>query len=87
MFFTVYSFMTDMGQVLRGTHQDKDHTFQIINSKIVGKETQEIQVLLDGVTVSIIKEGNVWRPKDHVEQMPVGLISAIGKAIALRYRF
>lgn len=75
-----------MGQVLRITFNQKDYNFQILNSKPVSKADQEIQILLNGVTTTLIKDINGWHPKEEGDIEIVELAVAIGKAIGLRYR-
>lgn len=47
-----------MGQVLRITYNNSDYNFQILNHRLVSMETEEIQILFNGVTQTLIcKEG------------------------------
>ena len=74
-----------MGQVLRITYNNSDYHFQILNHTPVSKETGEIQILLDGVTQTLVCRDRKWVAKtEHGPE--TGLTEAIGKAIALRYR-
>jgi len=75
-----------MGQVLRITFDNTDHTFEILNTTPVSKETEELQILLDGVIHTLICRNKRWLPKDSDDAISIGLVAAIGKAIALRYR-
>jgi hypothetical protein len=75
-----------MGQVLRITFNNIDYTFEILNTRPVSKETKEIQILLNGVTQTLVCNERRWVPKTEVGEMPNELASAIGKMIALRYR-
>ena len=75
-----------MGQVLRITFNNIDYTFQILNTRPVSKETKEIQILLNGVTYTLICNERQWVPKTEAGEMPSELAAAIGKMIALRYR-
>ncbi len=52
-----------MGQVLRITFDQIDYSFQILNSKPISKTDQEIQILLNGVTTTLIKDDSGWHPK------------------------
>jgi hypothetical protein len=74
-----------MGQPLRITFNNSDHIFQIVNSTPITKSTDEIQILLEGKTVTLVKT-NQWLQKETDETIDEKLIQAIGKAIALRYR-
>jgi hypothetical protein len=75
-----------MGQVLRITFNNIDYTFQILNTSPVSRETKEIQILVNGVTQTLICNERQWVPKTETGEIPHGLAAAIGKMIALRYR-
>ena len=75
-----------MGQVLRITFNNTDHTFEIVHTTPISKETQEIQILLDGETHTLVCQDKQWLPKDSNDPIAAGLVAAIGKAVALRYR-
>ena len=88
MLSTAYfiTFMPAMGQVLRITYNNTDYTFQILNTSPLSKEDREIQILVNGITTTIIKDNNGWRPKDDTDADAVGLATAIGKSLTLRFR-
>ena len=75
-----------MGQVLRITFNNTDYTFQILNATPLSTENHEIQILLNGVTVTIIKDKSGWKPKNDFNHQDFGLAAAIGKVLSLRYR-
>ena len=75
-----------MGQMLRITFNNMDYNYQILNTGPVSKETREIQVLLDGETYTLVASQGQWLAKDSVEARAPGLLSAIGRALASRYR-
>jgi hypothetical protein len=75
-----------MGQVLRITFNHTDYTFQILNTRPVSRETEEIQILLNGTTHTLVCNSRNWVPKSDNAEVPDELAAAIGKAIALRYR-
>jgi len=75
-----------MGQLLRITFKQKDYNFQILNTKAVNKSAQEIQILLNDITTTLIKDASGWRLKEEGDFEKTQLAVAIGKAIALRYR-
>ena len=75
-----------MGQMLRITFNSMDYNYQILNTGPVSKETREIQVLLDGETYTLVASQGQWLAKDPVEALVPGLLSAIGRALASRYR-
>jgi hypothetical protein len=75
-----------MGQLLRLHFENKDHTFRILNDGPVTRETSQVDLLLDGIPLVIIKNGQSWVAKEQASGIPAGLITAIAKAIALRFR-
>ncbi len=75
-----------MGQLLRLHFENKDYSFRILNTEAVTRETTEIDILLDGVALTIIKSGKCWQSKDLASRVPASLVSAIAKAIILRFR-
>lgn len=75
-----------MGQVLRLHFENKDHDFKILNTEPVTRETCSIDLLLDEKPITIIKSGQSWASKYESSGIPAGLITAIVKAIALRFR-
>ena len=79
-------FKAIMGQLLRITFNNVDYTFQILNTRPVSRETEEIQILLNGTAQTLIYNGHDWVPKTEAGDVDEKLALAIGKAIALRYR-
>ncbi|MGN6398678.1 MAG: hypothetical protein ACTHMI_24120 [Mucilaginibacter sp.] len=75
-----------MGQVLRITFNHTDYTFEIFNTRPVSRETEEIQILLNGTTKTLVCNNRNWVPKSDNGELGDELAAAIGKAIALRYR-
>jgi hypothetical protein len=75
-----------MGQLLRIHFVNKDHSFRILNKEPVTRETTEIDLLLDGAALTIIKSGQTWQSKDPASNVQAGLVNAIAKAIILRFR-
>jgi len=74
-----------MGQPLRITHNNSDHIFQIVNSNPISKSTVELEIILNGKTIKLVKDDG-WIQKESDETIDERLIQAIGKAISLRYR-
>ncbi len=74
-----------MAQELRLTFEQNDYTFQILSLPI-SKQTEEIEIFVDGATQTLIKEQQQWVPKEQSESFTTRLAEAIGKAIGLRYR-
>jgi hypothetical protein len=75
-----------MGQVLRITFNNIDYNYQILNTSPVSMETQEIQILVEGTTQTLVRNGNQWLPKEPDETLVPDLVTAIGRALGLRYR-
>ena len=78
--------MAVMGQVLRITYNNSDYSFQLLNQRPVSKETEEIQILLNGTTQTLVCRNGRWLPGEQADMPDRGLVDAIGKAIALRFR-
>jgi hypothetical protein len=75
-----------MGLPLRITFNDKDYVYQILNSKLINQHTIELELVLDGEKVDIIKDANkVWVQKDEKSVDPE-LIQALGRSVSLRLR-
>jgi len=68
------------------TFGQRDYIFQVLNLADLGGKKYEVQVLLDGVTTTLIKDQETWRLKKDEYNSDPALINAIGKAIGLRYR-
>ena len=75
-----------MGQTLRITFHNMDHTYQILNTGPISKETEELQIQLDGATHTLVRRDKNWEPKEDGDSPEHGLVAAIAKAISSRYR-
>jgi len=75
-----------MGQLLRINFENQDHSFRILNEEAITRETQIIDLLLDGQPVTIIKEGKFWVAEKPMQGITADLVSAVAKNIALRFR-
>ena len=75
-----------MGQLLRITYGPKDYSYQLLNEKPGAKETEEIKILLEGRSITLVKADGRWLPFETTPDFEEGLLKAIGKAISLRYR-
>jgi hypothetical protein len=74
-----------MGLPLRLTFGDQEITFQILDTHpfdCIGG----IAVSFNGRTYQLYKPAGQWLLKDNSEPLDTDLVSAIGKAISLRYR-
>jgi len=76
-----------MGKALRITFKDKDYTFQILNTTPITKSTAEFPIFIAEKPVVITKEPKGWRLKEEADFLDAELVQAIGRSIALRYRF
>ena len=55
-----------MGLPLRITFNDKDFVYQIINSKLINQNTTELEILLNGEKVELVKDSKmVWIQKNE----------------------
>jgi hypothetical protein len=76
-----------MGLPLRITFNDKDYVYQIVNSKLINKNTTELELLLNDEKVELIKDiKNIWIQKDGHPAIDPDLAQALGRSISLRLR-
>jgi len=76
-----------MGLPLRITFNDQDYIYQIIDSKIINQYTTELQLLVNGEKVALIKnDKRVWIQKDELKSLDPELIQALGRSVSLRMR-
>ena len=76
-----------MGLPLRITFNDNDYVYQIVNSKIIDQNTTELELLLNGEKMEIIKdERKVWILKDNTLPIDPELVQALGRSVSLRLR-
>jgi hypothetical protein len=76
-----------MGLPLRITFNDTDYIYQIIDSKIINQYTTELQLLVNGEKVELIKnDKRVWVQKDELKSLDPELIQALGRSVSLRMR-
>jgi hypothetical protein len=76
-----------MGLQLRITFNDTDYTYQIINSKLINKNTTELELMIEGEKIGLqkdIKKG--WIQKDGSNSLDPELIQALGRSVSLRLR-
>jgi|GEM_PF-343606 len=83
---TVISVDRVMGLPMRITYNDKDYVYHINNSSSINKATTELQIILNGETLDLIKdERKVWVQKGESTLDPE-LIQALGRSVSLRFR-
>lgn len=76
-----------MGLPLRITFNDTDYIYQIIDSKIINQYTTELQLLVNGEKVALVKnDKRVWVQKDELKSLDPELIQALGRSVSLRLR-
>ena len=76
-----------MGLPLRITFNDKDYIYQIVDSKLINQHTTELDILLNGDKIELIKdERRVWIQKTGAEQLDPELVEALGRSVSLRMR-
>ncbi len=74
-----------MGQPLRITLNNADYSFTILKGTPVGIMYPEVEILLNGTILTLVKSGAEWLQKED-KFTDSSLIKAVGKAISLRYR-
>ncbi|WP_423149161.1 hypothetical protein [Rubrolithibacter danxiaensis] len=76
-----------MKQLLRITYDESDYTYQILNEMPINNTTTEIHISMKGEQYSLIRDDNrKWISKETDNKLDPGLIQAIGRTVALRYR-
>lgn len=76
-----------MGLPLRITFNDQDYVYQIIDSKIINQYTTELQLVVNGEKVALIKnDQRVWVQKDEQKSLDPDLVQALGRSVSLRLR-
>ncbi|TBO41199.1 hypothetical protein [Pedobacter kyonggii] len=75
-----------MSLPLRITFENKDYTYSVLTRNI-DKDTKEIKISLQGEELTLIQRSTKeWDCPEQTVGDNHGLIKAIGKNIALRYR-
>lgn len=76
-----------MGLPLRITFNDVDYVYQIIDSKLINKNSTEIAVLLNEEKIELVKDfKNSWIQKEGELSIHPELAAALGRSISLRLR-
>jgi len=76
-----------MGLPLRLTFKDKEFVYQIIDSKHINHKLTEIELLLNGERIDLIRDVNlVWKTKDEHLEFDSELAQALGRSVSLRMR-
>jgi len=76
-----------MGLPLRITFNEQDYVYQILDSKKINQYTTELQLLVNGEKVALIKnEQRVWIQNDEQKSLDPQLVEALGRSVSLRMR-
>ncbi|QXV66186.1 hypothetical protein INP83_03585 [Mucilaginibacter sp. 21P] len=75
-----------MGLPLRITFNDRDYVYQIINSNLINKNTTELELMLNGEKLHLIKENNVWKLREPESALDPEFVQALGRSVSLRMR-
>jgi hypothetical protein len=76
-----------MGLQLRITFNDTDYAYQIINSKLIDQNTTELELMLNGEKVELLKDkSRGWVQKDGDISLDPALVQALGRSVSLRLR-
>jgi len=78
--------MTTMGLPLRITFDDQDYVYQIINSNLINQNTIELDLLVNGEKLQLVKEKTIWVQKDGLQTLDPQFIQALGRSVSLRLR-
>lgn len=75
-----------MGLPMRITFNDQDFVYQIVNSNLINQNTTELELLLNGEKLQLIKEKTIWIQKDGDQRLDPQFIQALGRSVSLRLR-
>ncbi|MFD2160784.1 hypothetical protein ACFSJU_00120 [Paradesertivirga mongoliensis] len=76
-----------MALPMRITYNDKDYVYHINNSSAINKSTTELQIVLNGETIDMVKdERKVWVQKGGTQAIDPEFIQALGRSVSLRFR-
>jgi len=75
-----------MGLPLRITYNDRDYVYQIENSNLINQNTVELNLLLNGEKLKLIKEKTIWIQKEGEQTLDPDFVQALGRSVSLRLR-
>lgn len=76
-----------MGLPLRITFDDKDYVYQILNTKLINRNTTELEIIFNGEKLELIMDDKkAWIQKDQSTPLNPDLIQALGRSVSLRLR-
>jgi hypothetical protein len=76
-----------MALPMRITYNDKDYVYHINDSSSINKYTTELQIVLNGETIDIVKDDRkVWVQKGGSITLEPEFVQALGRSVSLRFR-
>lgn len=76
-----------MGLPMRITFDDKDYVYQILNAKLINKDTTQLEIIFNGEKVELIMDNKkTWVQKDASDPLDPALVQALGRSVSLRLR-
>ena len=71
-----------MGLPLRITFNDQDYVYQIVDSNLINQNTTELELLLNGEKLQLVKDKTIWIQKEGNQSLDPEL----GRSVSLRLR-
>jgi hypothetical protein len=76
-----------MGLPMRITFDDKDYTYQILNTNQINKHTTELELVFNGEKLELqLDEKKNWVQKNADIPVDPELVKALGRSVSLRLR-
>lgn len=75
-----------MGLPLRITFNDQDYIYQIVNSNLINQNTTELELLLNGEKLQLVKDKTIWIQREGDQSLDPELVQALGRSVSLRLR-
>lgn len=76
-----------MGLPMRITFDDKDYTYQILNTNQINKHTTELELIFNGEKLELMMDDKkTWIQKNTDKSIDPDLIQALGRSVSLRLR-
>jgi hypothetical protein len=72
--------------VIQVVYQQQVYIFHVLNQRQLDQYSSEIQILLNQVTLTLILDHQVWRPKNTSNGCSLALANVIGTEIEKHYR-
>jgi len=71
---------------MRITYNDTDYVYEIENGAAINKETVELKIILNGESVTLLKNINKVWTQDGEPTIEPDFAQALGRSVSLRYR-